>query len=186
MLSAMREITMIVHAVRQRAMPRLAGHTAALSARVALALVLLVASTARAQAPGTNSAQPKLPTVELSAGIHLIKAEVADRFETRMRGLMYRERLGANEGMLFVFQDKSPQCFWMKNTVLPLSIAFIDDDGAIVNIADMKPLDETSHCSARPVRFALEMEQGWFHRRGIRAGSALGLGRMSPRALKGT
>ena len=128
------------------------------------------APPARAQ----NQAQPQLPTVTLTAGIHRVRAEVADSFDTRMRGLMFRDRLGPNEGMLFVFQDRSEQCFWMKNTTLPLSIAFIDDDGTIVNIADMKPLDERSHCSAKPVRFTLEMEQGWFAKRGIKAGARLG------------
>jgi uncharacterized membrane protein (UPF0127 family) len=76
--------------------------------------------------------------------------------------------------MLFVFEEAQPQCFWMKNTLLPLSIAFLDDAGQVVNIADMKPLDESSHCSAKPVRFALEMNQGWFAKRGIKAGSKLG------------
>ncbi len=123
-------------------------------------------------APG-QQAQPALPTVEVQAGIHLIKAEVADSPDSRQMGLMYRKRLGSNEGMLFVFPEASGQCFWMKNTVLPLSIAFIADDGHIVNIADMKPLDEASHCSKQAVRFALEMEQGWFDKRGIKAGFRL-------------
>ncbi len=120
-----------------------------------------------------DQAQPRLPTVQLQAGMHIIKAEVADDIQTRARGLMYRQRLGPNEGMLFVFQDKSAQCFWMKNTVLPLSIAFIDDDGTVANIADMKPQTEDSHCSARPVRLALEMEQGWFAKRGVKAGDRI-------------
>jgi uncharacterized membrane protein (UPF0127 family) len=75
--------------------------------------------------------------------------------------------------MLFVFQSASRQCFWMRNTLIPLSIAFIDDDGSIVNIADMQPRSDDSHCSAKPVRFALEMEQGWFAKRGLAAGSRL-------------
>jgi uncharacterized membrane protein (UPF0127 family) len=125
--------------------------------------------------PGRVDAQPqpKLPTVELQAGIHLIRAEVADDADSRMRGLMFRDRLGPNEGMLFVFQEKSAQCFWMRNTPLPLTIAFIEDDGSIVTLADMKPLDESTHCAARPVRFALEMEQGWFRKRGLKAGDGL-------------
>jgi uncharacterized protein len=136
--------------------------------RAGLALAALLAAMAAWAQP-----QPKLPMVELSAGIHLIRAEVADTMESRSRGLMFRQQLGPNEGMLFVFQESSPQCFWMRNTVLPLSIAFVADDGTVVNIADMKPLDESSHCSAKPVRFALEMEQGWFRKRGIKAGVAL-------------
>jgi uncharacterized membrane protein (UPF0127 family) len=87
---------------------------------------------------------------------------------------MHRRSLAPNHGMLFVFQEKSPQCFWMRNTLIALSIAFLDDDGRIVNIEDMAPLTENSHCSKEPVRFALEMEQGWFARRGIRAGDRLG------------
>ena len=87
---------------------------------------------------------------------------------------MFRKSLAPNHGMLFVFQDKSPQCFWMRNTYVALSIAFLDDDGRIVNIEDMAPLTETSHCSREPVRFALEMEQGWFARRGVNAGDRLG------------
>ncbi len=75
--------------------------------------------------------------------------------------------------MLFVFESPQVQCFWMKNTLLPLSIAFIGDDGAIVNITDMKPLDERSHCSQKPVRYVLEMNQGWFAKKGIKAGSKL-------------
>jgi uncharacterized protein len=117
--------------------------------------------------------QPRLPAVELRAGMHIIKAEVAATPGARSTGLMWRETMGANEGMLFVFEQPSPQCFWMKNTLLPLSIAFIDDKGVIVNIADMKPRDETSHCSAKPVRFALEMNQGWFAKKGLKAGAML-------------
>ncbi len=118
--------------------------------------------------------QPPLPRVELQAGIHLIRAEVAANDGTRARGLMFRERLGPNEGMLFVFEASGRQCFWMRNTLIPLSIAFIDDDGSIVNIEDMQPKTEDSHCSARPVRYALEMEQGWFGKRGLKAGARLG------------
>ena len=88
-------------------------------------------------------------------------------------GLLYRRDLATHEGMLFVFDDAMPQCFWMRNTPTPLSIAFVADDGKIVNIDDMKPFDESSHCSAAPVRFVLEMTQGWFAKRGIKAGFQL-------------
>ena len=138
------------------------------AALVALAVAVLAAAPAGAQP------QPTLPRVQLQAGIHLIKAEVASDFTTRAKGLMFRERLGPGEGMLFVFQDKSPQCFWMRNTLIPLSIAFIDDDGTVVNVEDMKPKTEDSHCAARPVRYALEMEQGWFGKRGVGPGFKLG------------
>jgi uncharacterized membrane protein (UPF0127 family) len=106
--------------------------------------------------------------------MHVIQAEVAASPQERAIGLMHRKSMPANNGMLFVFEEAQPQCFWMKNTLLPLSIAFLDDAGQVVNIADMKPLDESSHCSAKPVRFALEMNQGWFAKRGIKAGSKLG------------
>lgn len=134
--------------------------------------LLAQATPARAQAEAA-SPNPKLPQIEIRAGMHLIKAEVADEPGTRMRGLMMRERLGTNEGMLFVFPDKAGHCFWMRNTLVPLSIAFLDDDGTIANIADMTPKSEQSHCPTRSVRYALEMEQGWFARRGIKPGARL-------------
>ena len=126
----------------------------------------------------------RLPTVDVLAGIHKIRAEVAADPASRSQGLMFRERLGPNEGMLFVFEAPSVQCFWMKNTKLPLSIAFIADDGAIVNIADMKPFDESSHCSDKAVRFALEMEQGWFAKRGLKSGATLSNERLFKAAQK--
>ena len=145
---------------------------AALSLALGLALLgagPLAAPAAIAQA----QAQPTLPMVTLQAGIHLVKAEVADDGRKRAIGLMFRESLAPNHGMLFVFREKAGHCFWMRNTLIPLSIAFIEDDGTIVNIADMAPLSEASHCAARPVRFALEMAQGWFDKRGIGAGYRL-------------
>ena len=142
--------------------------------RVLLAL-LLAWSSGHAQ-------QPSLPAVQLGAGMHLIRAEIADRDETRSLGLMHRTSLPPNGGMLFVFDTSGVHCMWMKNTLLPLSVAFLDDDGAIVNIADMQPLSETTHCAAQPARYALEMTQGWFAERGIRAGTRLrGLEQLKPR-----
>ncbi|MGS0755493.1 DUF192 domain-containing protein [Roseateles sp. GG27B] len=117
--------------------------------------------------------QQKLPAITLGAGMHLIHAEVAQSPEQRATGLMNRPTMASSDGMLFVFEEASEQCFWMKNTLLPLSIAFIADDGSIVNIADMKPQALASHCSAKPVRYALEMNQGWFAKRGIKAGTKL-------------
>jgi hypothetical protein len=118
-------------------------------------------------------AQSALPTTRLTAGIHLITAEVAANDPARARGLMFRERLEPNHGMLFLFDTKTVQCMWMRNTLIPLSVAFIEDDGSIVNIEDMQPKTESSHCAKRPVRFALEMEQGWFTNRGIKPGAKL-------------
>lgn len=117
--------------------------------------------------------QERLPAVELTAGMHRIVAEVAATPQQQMIGLMHRRDMGANEGMLFVYEASGQQCFWMRNTLLPLTIAFIDDDGRIVNLADMQPMTEDSHCSAKPVRFTLEMHQGWFAKRGLKAGSRL-------------
>jgi len=117
--------------------------------------------------------QPTLRTTKLTAGIHVITAEIASTPQSRMIGLMMRERLAPNHGMVFVFEDKSQHCFWMRNTLIPLSIAFIDDDGTIVNIADMAPKSEASTCPQRPVRYALEMDQGWFAKRGVTAGKKI-------------
>jgi uncharacterized membrane protein (UPF0127 family) len=111
-----------------------------------------------------------LPTTQLSAGIHVIHAEIANTEDTRRTGLMGRQKLGTNEGMIFVFEQPDSQCFWMRNTPIPLSIAFIADDGTIVNIDDMKPETDDAHCSKKPVRYALEMDQGWFASHGIAAG----------------
>jgi uncharacterized membrane protein (UPF0127 family) len=105
--------------------------------------------------------------------MYRIQAEVASTDATRTRGLMFRKELAPNSGMLFVFEQPSMQCFWMRNTLLPLSIAFILDDGTITNIADMAPMTENSHCSTAPVRYTLEMEQGWFEKHGITAGKKI-------------
>jgi uncharacterized protein len=134
---------------------------------LSIAAAFLVVTAAQAQVRA-------LPTTKLTAGIHLITAEVAADDPARARGLMFRERLAPNQGMLFVFDSKSVQCMWMRNTLIPLSVAFIEDDGSIVNIEDMKPHDESSHCAARPVRFALEMDKGWFAQRGLKAGAKIG------------
>ena len=114
-----------------------------------------------------------LPRVRLSAGMHLVDAQVAATNATRATGLMFRKEMPQAEGMLFVFEQPTVQCFWMKNTPLPLTAAFVADDGTIVNLADMKAHTTDSHCSAKPVRYVLEMNQGWFGKKGIKAGSKL-------------
>ncbi len=119
-------------------------------------------------------AQQQMPVMRLTAGVHLIRAEVAVNDDTRSRGLMFRESLEPNQGMLFVFDYPGAHCMWMRNTLIPLSVAFIGADGTIVNIADMKPKDETTHCAQRAVPFALEMEKGWFAARGIKPGQKIG------------
>ena len=137
-----------------------------LTGLLALALTTLPAVAQQSQ-------PQRLETITLNAGMHNIRAEVALTPEQRATGLMYRREMAAHEGMLFVFEQAAPQCFWMKNTLLPLSIAFLADDGTVVNIADMKPQALDSHCSAKPVRYALEMNQGWFAKRGIQTGAKL-------------
>ncbi len=118
--------------------------------------------------------QPQaLPIIRLNAGIHNIQAQLAQTPQQREIGLMFRETMPGNEGMLFAFDEPATQCFWMKNTLLPLSAAFVADDGSIVNIADMKPQTLDSHCSTQPVRYVLEMNQGWFAKRGLKAGAKL-------------
>lgn len=122
---------------------------------------------------GTWAQQPALPTTRLNAGIYVVQAEVANTTATRSQGLMLRKSMAQGAGMLFVFDEPAGHCMWMKNTLIPLSVAFINERGQIVNIADMQPLDETSHCASQPVRFALEMNQGWFKKRGIAAGTLI-------------
>ncbi len=134
-----------------------------LPARFALivAALALVATAARAQ----------LPEITLSVNGNKLTAEVASTEATRTQGLMYRRILPENRGMLFVFPDALPRAFWMKNTYVPLSIAYLDDAGVIINITDMKPLTTNTYPSAGPARYALEMNQGWFARRGIKPGA---------------
>ena len=136
-------------------------------------LILLAYSLASLNAFGQGVPQTQLPRITLNAGMHLIQAQVAQDFEQRQIGLMWRKEMPQNEGMLFVFEQAAVQCFWMRNTLLPLTAAFVADDGTIVNLADMKPQSDESHCSQKPVRFVLEMNQGWFAKRNIQAGYKL-------------
>ena len=133
------------------------------------ALLFAMAAIAQAQ----DGPQARLQTIDLTAGMHVIRAEVAATGTEQATGMMFRREMGANEGMLFVNQDAGMRCFWMRNTLIPLSIAFIADDGTIVNIAEMEARSEQSHCSAKPVRYALEMNRGWFAKRGFKAGLKL-------------
>lgn len=133
------------------------------------AIVALSAPFAAAQ----GQPQLNLPVVQLSAGMHGIRAQVASTPDQRATGLMFRREMPPHEGMLFVFEQPSVQCFWMKNTLLPLSIAFLADDGTVVNVREMQPQALDSQCSDKPVRYALEMNQGWFAKRGIKPGFKL-------------
>ena len=134
----------------------------------AITALFLPGWTAAQQAP-----QLDLQRVKLNAGMHVIDAQVALTPQERQIGLMQRKNMPQHEGMLFVFEQASEQCFWMKNTLLPLTAAFVADDGTIVNTADMKPETTDSHCSAKPVRYVLEMNKGWFAKKGIKQGSKL-------------
>ncbi len=138
------------------------------------AALFLAACVACGAATAQDAPQMNLPRVKLSAGMHQIDAQVAATPEQRSTGLMFRKEMPQHEGMLFIFEQPSVQCFWMKNTLLPLTAAFVADDGTIVNLADMKPQTTDSHCSAKPVRYVLEMNQGWFAKKKIQAGFKLG------------
>ena len=139
-----------------------------MSSALGAALMALAATVGAQEAP-----QLDLPRVELTAGMHRIDAQVAQTDRQRAIGLMHRKEMPQQEGMLFVFEQPAQQCFWMKNTLLPLTAAFVADDGTIVNLADMKPQTLDSYCSAKPVRYVLEMNQGWFAHRSIKAGFKL-------------
>lgn len=145
-------------------------------AALSLAALCLAAGLGGALRPAhalEGSPQLHLPRTELRAGMYRIDAQVAQSFGERQTGLMHRRQMPAHEGMLFVFEQPGRQCFWMKNTPLPLTAAFVADDGTIVNLADMQPLSEQSHCSDKPVRYVLEMNQGWFAQKKIGAGAKL-------------
>lgn len=131
--------------------------------RPALAALLAALSLAAAAAAA-------LPRTELRSGAHRFHVEVATTPQQRARGLKGRTRLAADAGMLFVFERRDRHCFWMKDTPLPLSIAFLADDGTVVNVADMRPHARELRCAKAPVRYALEVLQGGFRDRGIRAG----------------
>ena len=133
---------------------------------------LVLALTAGVIAHGAVAADP-LPTAPLTINGHNITAEVAATPEQRSTGLMHRFSLRPDHGMIFVFERPEPQSFWMMNTFIPLSIAFIAPDGRIINIDDMAPHDQTSHWSKGPALYALEMRKGWFAERGIRAGDVV-------------
>lgn len=137
-----------------------------LSARLITAACLMSTLHSLAQ----PAPQLQLPRSKLSAGMHVLDVQLAQTPEQRQIGLMSRKDMPQHEGMLFVFEQPAKQCFWMRNTLIPLTAAFVEDDGTIVNLVDMKPQSDDSHCSAKPVRFVLEMNAGWFAKRQIKAG----------------
>jgi uncharacterized protein len=118
-------------------------------------------------------AKTGIPTMQLAAGMHQIEAEIAATPALRHLGLMNRDSLSDNCGMLFVFPEVRTHCMWMQNTLIPLSAAFINEQGVIVNIADMQPNTSDYHCAAVSVRYVLEMRSGWFREKGIAQGTRI-------------
>lgn len=114
-----------------------------------------------------------LPIIPLTIGKETIQVEVATTPSSQALGLMYRKTMPESSGMLFVFQQKAGHCFWMKNTDLPIAIAFLEDDGKIINIEEMQAQTEDNHCPAKATRFALEMNAAWFSKRNIRPGKVV-------------
>ncbi len=149
--------------------------------KILTSVVLALAANLVGVAQAQDQPQMNLTRIKITAGMHLIDTQVAATPEQRTIGLMHRAEMPTAEGMLFVFEQAGQQCFWMKNTLLPLTAAFVADDGTIVNLADMKPQTTDSHCSAQPVRYVLEMNQGWFKKKGIQAGFKLGGKPFEPR-----
>jgi hypothetical protein len=136
-------------------------------------IALSVLLSALAWTSHAQQAQTQLPRIRLQAGMHQMEVQVAATPAQREIGLMNRTDMPNHEGMLFVVEQASQQCFWMKNTLLPLTAAFLADDGTIINLADMQPQTTTSHCSEKPVRLGWEMKQGWFAKKGIKKGFQL-------------
>ena len=134
-----------------------------------LTSLLLASGCVHAQ----ETPQTQLQRTQLAIGIYQIDAQVAVTSEEQQIGLMFRQEMPQHEGMLFVFDEPSRLRFWMKNTLLPLTAAFIADDGTIVNLEDMKPKTLDSHCAIKPVRYVLEMNKGWFAKKGLKAGAKL-------------
>ena len=134
-----------------------------------LAAAAFAASLPCAAQPADGKPQ-SLPISKIQVGTYPVSAEVAQTPDQRALGLMYRFSLKPDHGMVFVFDRSEPRAFWMKNTFIPLSIAFVAADGRILNIDDMAPQDERTHLSSGPAMYAIEMRKGWFAERGIKAG----------------
>jgi len=148
----------------------------ALAATSVALLILLAAGCNERSAPSTTQRDRKPwpnDIVELTVGERVLKTEVVFDPPSRQRGLMYREMLPDDRGMLFIFPFRERQSFWMRNTLIPLSIAFISDDGRILEIRSMRPKDESSTRSRYEVRYALEVADGWFERAGVGVGYKL-------------
>ncbi|MGJ7526481.1 DUF192 domain-containing protein [Variovorax sp. GB1P17] len=138
-----------------------------------LAALLLLSASFMMPAHAQQQPQTDLARTQLSVGLYKIDVQIAQTPLQREIGLMFRKEMPQAEGMIFVFEQPATQCFWMRNTILPLTAAFVADDGRIVNLVDMQPMTENSHCSLEPVRYVLEMNQGWFAKKNIKKGAKL-------------
>lgn len=144
-----------------------------LQSKIKKILTLLITASSFFSAISFAQVNTGLPIVELKAGIYRIQAELADTPKAREVGLMNRTSMPTNSGMLFIFEQKAGHCFWMSNTKIPLSIAFIADDGKIVNIEEMQAQTTNNHCPQAPIRYALEMNKQWFSERVIVPGTVI-------------
>jgi uncharacterized protein len=131
-------------------------------ARGLLAAALLVSAAVWAEAP--------LRTAQIRVGPHPLKVEIVETDPQRERGLMFREKLGRDDGMLFIYDEPAYHAMWMKNTLIPLSVAFVDSSGVILNIEDMQPRTLESHMSAGPASYSIETNKGWFAQKGVKPG----------------
>ena len=136
----------------------------------ALALAALIASMSASAQPADGKPQ-SLPITTIKVGPHPVAAEVAATPDQRTIGLMYRFSLPADHGMLFVFPEPQPLSFWMRNTYIPLSIAYIDVEGRILNVVEMAPRSDATHPSRGEALYALEMRKGWFADKGAGPGT---------------
>ena len=114
-----------------------------------------------------------MPKISLALGSGTLEVEVASDQSQRAQGLMHRPSMGSHQGMLFVYPAPAYFCMWMKNTLIPLSVAFIDAQGRVINIAEMKPQTQTNHCTERNATYALEVNQGWFAKHGVQSGTQI-------------
>lgn len=142
----------------------------------AIVMVVSLSSTSvAANAAGTPAGKPQtgLPTIVLKAGSQSVRADIANTEATRQTGLMYRQKMGRHEGMLFVFPDIGYHAMWMRNTLIPLSVAYLNERGVILSIHEMQALSEVAHQSAGPARYALEMNAGWFAANKVSVGETI-------------
>jgi uncharacterized membrane protein (UPF0127 family) len=137
-----------------------------------LALALILTSTLLAQVPSADSPQPKLPTITLSVGDKTLSTEVADNEEEREKGMMFRKEMPDGTAMLFVLDAPQKPAFWMRNTFIPLSVAYVNTFGMIMEIHDLQPKDERPvSADFDSILYAIEVPQGWFSKNGILPGT---------------